>query len=290
MADQQSACCSDKRWKRAHQPQQLPVGKQQQRRVSNRRSGGFYLAKEEWRNAGTINIDPVLAGELKNTTTWPPVVLNGLVTSDVRLGPQAARDTDVPDLGYHYAPIDYAVGTLVVTNNGSLSFGPGVAVVAFGNHGLRIENRGSIRAEGLPTAPVRLFRYNVVQEQPVDWGNTTYAPCILTGPAHDTLGGDAPPVATVRFAEFSGMGGAGLYHHTVRPDQIKEENSTVDIGFHYVAADAGGVASDRDGDGLPDCFEDRNGNGQTDFGETSWMKSDTRTGGPGDLEVFTKLD
>lgn len=49
-------------------------------------------------------------------------------------------------------PIDYAVGTLVVTNNGSLTFGPGVAVAALGNHGLRIENHGTIRAEGLPAA------------------------------------------------------------------------------------------------------------------------------------------
>ncbi|MGC8989160.1 MAG: hypothetical protein ACP5MD_03465, partial [Verrucomicrobiia bacterium] len=120
----------------------------------------------------------------------------------------------MPDLGYHYAPIDYAVGTLVATNNGSLSLGPGIAVAAFGNHGLRIENYGSIRAEGLPAAPVRLFRYNVVQEQSADWGNTTYEPCILTGPAHDTLGGEASPVATPRFVEFSGMGGAGHHLYT----------------------------------------------------------------------------
>jgi len=28
---------------------------------------------------------------------------------------------------------------------------------------------------------------------------------------------------------------ASLYHYTVRLDQTKETNSTVDIGFHYVA-------------------------------------------------------
>ncbi|MGC8989161.1 MAG: hypothetical protein ACP5MD_03470, partial [Verrucomicrobiia bacterium] len=84
--------------------------------------------------------------------------------------------------------------------------------------------------------------------------------------------------------------GAGLYHHTVRADQIKEGNSIVDIGFHYVAADSNGAASDRDGDGLPDCFEDRNGNGRVDVDETNWMRSDNSTASPGSLEVFTKLD
>ena len=54
----------------------------------------------------------------------------------------------------------------------------------------------------------------MVQEQPIDWGNSAYEPTILTGPCHDTLGGDAPPVATLRFVEFSGLGGYGNHLYT----------------------------------------------------------------------------
>lgn len=62
---------------------------------------------------------------------------------------------------------------------------------------------------------------------------------------------------------------AGLYHYTVRADQAKEATSTVDIGFHYVAADANGNPIDADGDGAPDYLEDANGNGILDSGESN---------------------
>jgi len=410
-------------------------------------AGYHYLANNcVYRDYGTTNINPGLAAQLKSTTTYPPVVMTGLLTTQTRLDPQAARDIDLPDLGYHYPPIDYAVGTLTVTNYGSLRLGPGVAVASYGDHGLRIENYGSLVAEGAPTAPLRLFRYNVIQEQPIDWGNSAYEPAILTGPCHDTLGGDAPPVATLRFVEFSGLGGygnhlytdngwfmfkqlslqdcvmwdgkaqfsgttaatigltnnlfvrtankyyawpilsaynnlfwggsnrfdrysgggtwtfrdnafhdtgltnvnasvvndhnayigtgqygiggsgggdvvtnsftytnsylgnfyhlstnlidrgsrsasaAGLYHYTVRADQTKETNSTVDIGFHYVATDASGNPLDYDGDSLPDHFEDKNGNGTVDSGETNWQQSENGTTGVPGLQLHTPLE
>ena len=178
-------------------------------------AGYHYLsANSSYRNAGTTNINSTLANDLNKTTTYPPIQLTGLVTTQTRLDPQAARDTDLPDLGYHYPPIDYAVGTLTITNSGSLTLGPGVAIAAFADHGLRLENYGSLLAEGTPKTPVRLFRYNVVQEQPINWGSAAYEPTILTGPAHDTLGGDAPPAATLRFVEFSGLGGYGNHLYT----------------------------------------------------------------------------
>ncbi|MGC8988754.1 MAG: hypothetical protein ACP5MD_01395, partial [Verrucomicrobiia bacterium] len=410
--------------------------------------GSHYLAANSpYRNFGTTNISTSLATELKSLTTYPPVVLTGLLTTQTRLDPQAARDTDLPDLGYHYAPIDYAVGTLTVTNYGTLTLGPGVALASFGNHGLRLDNYGTLTALGSPKSPVRLFRYNVVQEQPIDWGNTAYEPTLLTGPAHDTLGGDAPPLASLRFVEFSGLGGygnhlytanawfllkqlslqdctlwggkaqfsgntssvigltnnlfartankyyawpalsaynnlfwggsnrfdrypsggtwtfrdnafhdtgltnvnasvvnnnnayigtgqygiggsgggdvtlssftytnshlgsfyhystnlvnagshsasaAGLYHHTVRSDQTKETTSTVDIGFHYVATDSNGNPQDYDGDGLPDYFEDWNGNGTVDAGEADWLNYTSQYGLSGipAIQVFTPL-
>lgn len=177
-------------------------------------AGGFYLAGDQWRNAGTTNIDPAFAAELKRSTTYAPIVLTGLITAPSRLDPQAGLDRDLPDLGYHYPPIDYAVGSLTITNTGKLTLGAGVAVASFGNHGLRVENGGLILAEGTPLAPVRLFRYNVAQEQSIDWGPTTYEPACLTGPCHDTAGAESAPTAELRFVQLNGLGGYGYHVYT----------------------------------------------------------------------------
>jgi hypothetical protein len=68
---------------------------------------------------------------------------------------------------------------------------------------------------------------------------------------------------------------AGLYHYTTSTNQTKELTSQVDIGFHYVAVSSSGQPIDTDGDGLPDYFEDANGNGSTDTGETGWSSPST---------------
>jgi YD repeat-containing protein len=62
----------------------------------------------------------------------------------------------------------------------------------------------------------------------------------------------------------------GLYHFTTQTNQVKEANSQVNIGYHYVAVDSNGKPVDTDGDGLADYFEDTNGNGLVDPGETLW--------------------
>ena len=62
----------------------------------------------------------------------------------------------------------------------------------------------------------------------------------------------------------------GLYHYTTTADQLKEADSTVDIGFHYVALDENGAPVDTDSDTTPDYVEDANGNGIYDGSETDW--------------------
>jgi hypothetical protein len=70
---------------------------------------------------------------------------------------------------------------------------------------------------------------------------------------------------------------AGLFHYTTQVSQSKEANSTVDIGFHYVALDANGNPIDSDNDGTPDYHEDANGDGIWNSGETDWQQAlDTR--------------
>lgn len=64
-----------------------------------------------------------------------------------------------------------------------------------------------------------------------------------------------------------------LFHYTTHTNQMKETNSIVDIGYHYVAVDNNGNPFDTDGDGVPDYLEDANGNGVVDSGETSWTNA-----------------
>jgi hypothetical protein len=64
-----------------------------------------------------------------------------------------------------------------------------------------------------------------------------------------------------------------LYHYTTTTNQVKETNSVVDVGYHYVAWDNNGYAIDSDGDGIPDYLEDSNGNGLVNSGETDWQNA-----------------
>ena len=72
----------------------------------------------------------------------------------------------------------------------------------------------------------------------------------------------------------------GLYHFTTQTNQVKETNSLVDIGYHYVAVNANGQPVDSNGDGTPDCIADANGNGLVDNGETAWLPAPVITSQP----------
>jgi len=88
-------------------------------------------------------------------------------------------------------------------------------------------------------------------------------------------------------------GSRGLYHFTTTTNQVKDGSTTLDIGFHYVAAEpATGLPCDGDGDGLADYAEDRNGNGtfEAGLGETDWQTSPNGTTGTAGLQVFTPLE
>jgi hypothetical protein len=107
-------------------------------------AASYYLADGSTnRNAGTTNLAPSLLGDLKKRTTYPPIVLTNDITTDTTLSPQAQRDTDIPDLGYHYDPLDYALGTIVLRTN-TLVLTNGVALGAYGSsYGLRITSSGA---------------------------------------------------------------------------------------------------------------------------------------------------
>lgn len=67
----------------------------------------------------------------------------------------------------------------------------------------------------------------------------------------------------------------GLYHYTVMTNivngwEIKETNSLLDIGYHYVVVDTNGLPVSSSCSGFADYWADSNGDGLTEAGENPW--------------------
>jgi len=420
-------------------------------------SAGFayhYLADNTYRNLGTTNINATLASSLKKLTTYPPIVLVNAITVNTTLAPQAGRDNDTPDLGYHYDPLDYFACGVTVASNVTVLATNGVAVgidYSTNSWGFLLKNAKFI-STGDPLHYNFVVRAHMAQEKAggnpgaracfydgnsssssrdcelrlrftefdqlwddgymlypgtkfgaLEWTHcrvydtslvvdTTGSGTLVCGLTNtlwewggvqgglsgtssgsgvtvhqrnnlasnlswvfyggttnwtvrdnlfDTLTGfsdNASPVENsyngyINTAATNLSGGsfnktnlvadyqtgllgnyyyptnggsgsltnlinagsrnstnAGLYHFTVRVDQSKETNTVVDIGYHYAAVDANRIPLDYDGDELADYFEDRDGNGIADTGETNWRVSENGTTGVPGLEVFTPLE
>src|SRR5690606_4684058 len=76
------------------------------------KDGGYYLASGSTaRNYGIEGINSDLRLELAKLTTYPPISYTNVTFSqNTTFGPQAQRDVDIPDCGYHYTPLDYLFG------------------------------------------------------------------------------------------------------------------------------------------------------------------------------------
>jgi hypothetical protein len=164
-------------------------------------AGAFYLPSgSPHRNAGLGNIDPVLAQDLRRLTTWAPLILTNPVTTATTLEPRAPRDWDLPDLGYHYPPLDYAVAGLAVSN-AVLRLNNGVALAAFGTNGITLLSGAALESSGLPDRLNRLVRFHTVQEGSTNWSNPGASFALLRLAATS-----APyPAVNARFTEFSHM-------------------------------------------------------------------------------------
>jgi hypothetical protein len=399
-------------------------------------SGNYYLADgSSCRDTGASNLSSSALALIRTRTTYPPVVVsNSPITTDTILNPQAERDVGIPDRGYHYPPLDYAVSAVTVSN-GTITLGSGVAVGIFGTNGFILGTNAHVVSIGTPLAMNRLCRYRSVQEGVATWGasgssaslfsHTTsgvdinlrftevsfladpqemrhvfrkeaalpanlvlrdsswrggyYYQATAAGSTTQTAGltnnvferstldfyagvaSSMPTVVTLQnslhyggslslrspqnpngawraydnlfdgatlvktgavaavshgyngyrgVAAWGGTGdktlttadyqtgplgsyyyptngasggltnllnagstwatNVGLYHFTTTTNQVKEAETKLDIGFHYVACDASGNPVDTDGEGLPDYLEDANGNGVVDSAETDW--------------------
>ncbi len=161
--------------------------------------GSHYLADNSYRNLGTANINSNLVADLKKLTTYSPIVLTNDFTVSATLTPQAWRDTDTPDIGYHYAPLDYCWTALNLTN-ATLALTNGVAVGIYGDVGTALRSGGNFVSEGAPTLLNRLVRYNAVQEQPIFWGTNFIRLFSFSG-------GAVTPKAQLRFTDLPMLAG-----------------------------------------------------------------------------------
>jgi len=144
-------------------------------------AGAHYLANgSAYRDAGTTNLSADLLASLSQQTTFPPTVEpRGTITNDLTFSPQPLRDTNAPDLWYHYEPIDYACGGLYLSN-ASLSITPGTAVAVFGtniwSYGVGLSGASRLTCNGTPTGLIHIAQYTTVQEQSTSlWHRTEYA-------------------------------------------------------------------------------------------------------------------
>jgi len=90
-----------------------------------------------------------------------------------------------------------------------------------------------------------------------------------------------PPNSLLTNAGSTTADQLSLYQFTTQASQVKETNSAVDIGYHYVAANQYGNPFDSNGNGLPDYLEDTNGNGLG-----AWMPPPVITTQPASQLVF----
>lgn len=172
-------------------------------------AGAHYLVNNSpYRNAGTTNVDPTALADITARTTFPPVILSGIaISSPTNLPVLAQRDTDTPDLGYHYDPLDYITDGVLV-NNTALGLEAGVAVACYNRPGITLQNGGSITSTGTPTQPNWLVRYQSVQEQsinPSGSANSGGQNVVATWSA------SAPATGSFLFTHFAAPAAGGIH-------------------------------------------------------------------------------
>jgi hypothetical protein len=234
-------------------------------------AGSYYLTSgSACQGAGTTNIHPVLLADIRQLTTWPPIVFyNTTNTSDLTLYPQAQRDTASPDLGFHAYPVDYCFGGF--DSEANLTFAPGTAAAWFrttsgwnhAGHGIHIGNSKVVSFNGTQEAPCYWVRYNTVQEQSTTNWAGGYGPGGITGWA-STL--SVSPEVHGNFLKCSVLAGEGGSGNHFRDDNgylvVRCANS------EFASGSLGGYASSQF---HTNCFLDRTSTwlaaGQTD---TAW--------------------
>lgn len=170
-------------------------------------SGTHYPANGTTRNSGTTNIDATLLAALRKLTTYPPIVLSNHFTSDTVLTPQAQRDTDEIDQGYHWPPLDFCWNGLRIIN-AKVTLSNDVAVGIYDNgdtYGIGLDSGAQLCAVGLPHRMAQLVPAKLVQERALGvWASSTQCDMIAA-----LTNGPAQPLVNLRFLQSVLPGGVG---------------------------------------------------------------------------------
>jgi hypothetical protein len=162
-------------------------------------AGHYYLPMgSPYVNAGTPHISWALKRDFALMTTEAPALLNGAVSSALTLAPEVWRDTDLPDLGWHYPAVDQMVSNVVLS--AALTLQEGVVLALNGSYGFQLNPGASVISEGTVPELNRLVHYQAVQEQPQTWSVAS----ILSLPS-STL-----PVIRLRLTEVAARPGSKL--------------------------------------------------------------------------------
>lgn len=216
--------------------------------------GPHYLRDDSpFTDAGTPDIPQNMKNELNQGTTEVPALFNYDVNQSQTLGPTAIRDSDAPDLGYHYPVVDYVVCGATV-NNCTLNIDQGTILafttpyyepgrteavrywdnssISLYEWGIRVNPGGRLNVNGVPTNRVVFARLEAVQENPLfvpDQLSLSWCPLI-------TFKGVLTPVnqipvgplaeAKIRFADFPTLAGS--------PAHIANLNPYIDITYDLV--------------------------------------------------------
>jgi hypothetical protein len=130
--------------------------------------GNYYLADSSTcRDAGTSDLNTNILADIGQKTTFPPMLLTSNFSASLALYPQAQRDTDTPDLGYHYDPLDYVWSNLTINSSVTLTLTNGVAVGVWGGTGITLGDAAQLISQGTPVTLNRLAPCALVQEQPL---------------------------------------------------------------------------------------------------------------------------
>ena len=181
--------------------------------------GSYYLTNgSPYRNYGTSGINPALRAELSQKTTYPPTVFaKQLIVTNLALASTVTRDTNSnPDLGYHYAPLDYVFGGCDLFAN--LTFTAGTAVSFYEDYGsvnssgqpygLSINDGATFTTAGTSTQPCWIVQSRTAQEgvngnwTPQGW----MGPIMINGSGSGIL-----PQLNSRFTTWSHISANGSY-------------------------------------------------------------------------------
>jgi len=149
-------------------------------------------------------------------TTYPPLVFsNATISVDTTFTPQAKRDVDTPDIGFHYDSLDFAFGG--TDANANITFAPGTAVGWFrtssdwfhAGHGIHVGDGKTVTFDGRVDVPDYWVRASVVQEGGNGNWNGGFGPGGLSGWAWPDFA-QAPRVSA-RFTRFSALGNDAMH-------------------------------------------------------------------------------